>query len=190
MKFTRAFIGAAALCAVAALASCGNSSKNQADVDTTDIAVPVVLTVDKVLADGNEYLNDTITVEGVCTHLCAHGSTKAFLANPDTTAASPMLMCMATEAIGGAFDPSCPEKTLTVSGVLRPNTATASNINAYAERMKAEAEAGHCDTESKAFGTAADLKARLDEQMAKNPEDTVLVIGYYLEALSYALPQE
>lgn len=190
MKFTHLFAGAA-LCvaAVASLASCGNSGKTEVDVDTTDIASASVLTVDSLLADCGKYLNDTVTVEGVCTHLCKHGGTKAFLANPDTTAASPMLLCMATEAMGGAFDPSCPGKTLTVAGIVRPNTVSASTINAHIEHMKSEAEAGHCDTESKAFGTAAELKNRLDAQMQANPEDTVLVIGCYLETLSYALPQ-
>lgn len=190
MKFTHLFLGAA-LCvaATASLASCGNSNKVETDVDTTDLATASVLTVDQLLADCDQYLNDTVTVEGVCTHLCKHGGTKAFLANPDTTAAAPMLLCLATDAMGGAFDPSCPGQTLTLSGIVRPNTVNASVLNAHAERMKSQAEAGHCDTESKAFGTIAELKNRLDAQMQANPEDTVLVIGCYIETLSYALPQ-
>lgn len=188
MKLTHLFIGAALLLAgTAAVTSCG--SKNAANDETDSVEAVVPLTVEEFLAaeftDG-----DTVTVEGLCSHLCKHGGTKAFLTDPDTTKEAQWILCMATDSIGGAFDPTCPGKVLTVTGTVRANTTSVSGINAAAERMKAQQEAGHCDSESKAFGTINQLKAALDSQMAVNPADTTLVLGYYIETTSYTLPVE
>ena len=49
-------------------------------------------------------LTDTVTVEGLCSHLCSHGGRKAFLAGTDTTV---ILRCEATAEMGGAFGPDC-----------------------------------------------------------------------------------
>lgn len=188
MKFTHLFIGAALMMAGAAVAtSCGSKTAASGDADSVEVAAP--LTVNEFLTSDFED-GQSVTVEGLCTHLCKHGGTKAFLTDPDTTKEAQWILCMATDSIGGAFDPTCPGKVLTVTGTVRANTATASGINAAAERMKAQQEAGHCDSESKAFGTISQLKAALDSQMAVNPADTTLVLGYYIEATSYTLPVE
>lgn len=179
--------GAIAMAAVA-FASCG--SKTAGSDEATNEAEVSVLTVDQLLAEPTAHVGDTVTVQGTCSHLCAHGGTKAFLLNPDTTAQAQVLLCMATENIGGAFDPTSPEKVLTVNGIVRANTVSASQIEAAYEAQKAEAEAGHCDTESKAFGTVEELHKRLEAQMAENPADTTVVLGIYIETLSYELPVE
>lgn len=188
MRLTHFFIGAAFLLAgTAALSSCGSKSANETESDSIEVAAP--LAVNEFLASDFED-GQTVTVEGLCTHLCKHGGTKAFLTDTDTTVQAQWVLCMATDSIGGAFDPTCPGKVLTVTGTVRANTASLSGINAAAERLKAQQEAGHCDSESKAFGTIEALKNRLDSQMAVNPADTTLVLGYYIEANSYTLPVE
>lgn len=188
MKLTHFFIGAAFLLAgAAAMSSCGSKTTADTDADGVDEAAP--LAVNEFLASDFED-GQTVTVEGLCTHLCKHGGTKAFLTDTDTTGQTQWVLCMATDSIGGAFDPTCPGKVLVVTGAVRANTASLSGINAAAERIKAQQEAGHCDSESKAFGTVEALKNRLDSQMAVNPADTTLVLGYYIEATSYTLPAE
>ena len=49
-----------------------------------------------------EIVGDTVEFEGLCSHLCKHGGTKAFLVGADT---SLVLRCQATPEIGGAFAP-------------------------------------------------------------------------------------
>lgn len=188
MKFTKLFIASVVALAAAGMAACSGSDKAAENVVDADSVA--VLTVDQVLADPAALAGDTITVEGLCSHLCKHGGTKAFLANPDTTAQVKMLMCVATDAIGGAFDPSCPDKTLTVEGVVTPNTVTLSEVNAMAAKQVAEEEAGHCDAEAKSGNKVLNLKEQMDSMVAANPADTIITIGYYIETLSYGLPQE
>ncbi len=98
-------------------------------------------------------------------------------------------MCVATEAIGGAFDPSCPEKTLTVSGIVTPNVVTRSEVDAMVAKYEKEVAEGHCDAEVRSGNSALGMKARLDSMATVNPADTTLTVGYYIETLSYALPQ-
>ena len=189
MKFTHLFIGAALMMAGAAIAtSCGSKADTAVDADSVEVAAP--LTVEQFLAATDLEDGQDVIIEGLCTHLCKPGGTKAFITDPDTTKEARWVMCMATDSIGGAFDPTCPGKVLTVTGAVRANTVSLSEVKAREEQLKAEQEAGHCDSESKAFGTITALKNRLDSQMAVNPADTTVVLGYYIEATSYTLPVE
>lgn len=184
MKFTNClFIGAMAL-AIAGISSCSGSSK-QADSTIDSIAPAAALSVDSVMADPSALAGDTITIEGLCTHLCKHGGRKAFLANADTTK---MIRCEATPAIGGAFSPDCVGKTLTVRGTWQAQTMGRNQLAQIVEKQAAEND-GHCDTEQKASGSAAEWLKNLDEQIAAGG-DTTIVVGYYLEATSYSVPVE
>lgn len=190
MKFTHMFIAGVFAVSAAGLFSCKGAAKDAAsDADTLDMAEVSVLTVDEILGNPATYEGDTVTVEGVCSHLCQHGGTKAFLANPDTTAETSLLMCVATEAIGGSFDSSAPGKTLTVSGVVTPNKVTYSQIDALVAKKEKEKAEGHCNAEANSGNSVLGMKERLDSMAAANPADTTLTIGYYIETLSYALPQ-
>ena len=66
MKKTSIFSILAVFCMI--MISCGGSSKSAAEA-SADNAV----SVDEVLANADNMLGDTIVVEGVCSHLCAHG---------------------------------------------------------------------------------------------------------------------
>lgn len=186
--YTRLFAIAALLAAAvtgATLSGCSGSKASEASSDTASVTV---LTVDGLMADPAAYADDTVTVEGLCTHLCSHGATKAFLANADN---SVLLRCNATEAIGGAFDSTCVGKTITVSGVVRPQTLGKSRIEALAAaEAKPDTTAdAHCGTDSRATGTATQWLEKLNQQMAAGG-DTTLTVAYYVEALSYSVPVE
>ena len=190
MKLSQFIIAGALAVASTGLMSCGGSGKGaESDADSLSMAALPTITVDRLLANPAEYAGDTVTVEGVCSHLCKHGGTKAFLANPDTTATPSLLMCVATEAIGGAFDPSCPEKAITVSGIVTPNFVTRSEVDAMVAKYEKEVAEGHCDAEARSGNSALGIKARLDSMANVNPADTTLTVGYYIETLSYAIPQ-
>lgn len=151
---------------------------------------PEILSVDSVLSNADALYNDTIMVKGVCKHLCKHGGKKAFLIGSDTTL---FLRCDATDAIGGAFAVDCPGKELTVVGVLTPITLTKSEIEARvaAEIAAAEAEnaEGHCDTDKRANGTAAQWLEKLNAQMAVDANDTILIVGRTLQTTSYTIAE-
>lgn len=176
------FIGALAIAGIG-MTACSGSSK-QSDETADSIAPVKVLSVDSVMADAEALAGDTVTVEGLCTHLCKHGGRKAFLANADTTV---MIRCEATQAIGGAFSPDCVGKDLTVEGVLQAQRLGRSEIVAMVEAQNAATEEGHCDTEQKASGPAAGWLKTLDEQIAAGG-DTTIVVGYYIETSSYTVP--
>ncbi|MBD5202414.1 MAG: hypothetical protein HDS56_00515 [Barnesiella sp.] len=189
MRFTHCIIALAlAFGASVMLGSCGSKAQKE---ESETIAAPEAYSVAAFnAAEFND--GDTVLVDGLCSHLCAHGGTKAFLADADTTVQTPLVLCLATDSIGGAFDAECPGHNITVSGIVRVNSATASEINAAIEKIKAaqEGEEGHCGTEAKAYGTVGQIKARLDEQMAADPADSIVKLGYYIETLSYTLPVE
>lgn len=188
MKTGTRLLAAAMLALAAAGASLTGCSGSKTSDTASDSASVTVLTVDCLMADPAAYADDTVTVEGLCTHLCSHGATKAFLANADT---SLMLRCNATEAIGGAFDSTCVGKIITVSGIVRPQTLGKSRIEALAaaEATPDTTADAHCGTDSRATGTATQWLEKLNAQLAAGG-DTTLTVAYYLEAMSYTVPVE
>ena len=169
--------------ACAGVVGCSKSDSNST-AEVVDGPAVTVFTVDSVLSNIDALAGDTIVVEGYCNHICKHGGKKAFLANADTTA---LLMCVADEQLA-AFAPDCPGQVITVTGVVTPITMGRAALAARAEaEAKAETE-GHCDSEKRANGTAAEKLARLDEQIAAGG-DTTIVCGYYVTTSSYAVPE-
>ena len=173
-----------ALLALVAVA-CGKK-----EADTVEVAP---LTVDEVFASASELLGDTIEVEGVCSHLCKHGGTKAFLLGNDSTA---LLRCQATAEMGGAFAPDCVGDTLTVKGVVCESRIGEAEVAAMEARMAAADSAQQanqaCDTEKKAQGQEGlnSFEARMADYRAKiaarqEAEGKDYLSFYYIEALSY-----
>lgn len=72
-----------------------------------------VYSIDEINAQADSLVNDTISFEGICAHLCKHGGTKAFLMGSDE---SQILMVAAAEA--GNFQPECLNSVVRVSGVI------------------------------------------------------------------------
>ncbi len=182
MKFKHFFlIGALALSA-AGITGCGKSAGNETEV--VEGHEVVALSVDTIAANAAAFYGDTVTVEGVCSHLCKHGGKKAFLVGSDSTV---MLMCVADSNLV-SFAPDCPGKILTVVGVLSPVTVTREELIAKVEAETAKADAGHCDTEQKANGSAAFWLDSLDKQIAAGGDSTI-VVGKYLTATSYMVAE-
>ncbi len=74
----------------------------------------VPMSIDSLMTVAPDIVGDTVEFEGLCSHLCKHGGTKAFLVGADT---SLVLRCQATPEIGGAFAPDCVGKKLLVKGI-------------------------------------------------------------------------
>ncbi len=172
------------------IASCAKSA-TQPEQNAT-------LCVDSLMTEAPALLGDTVTVEGLCSHLCSHGGRKAFLAGTDTTV---ILRCEATAEMGGAFGPDCAGKTIEVRGIVRENRINEEQI-AQMEKMYAAADTATktheaCATDKKAQGQDSidSFEARMADYRAKiaarsEAEGKNYLSFYYLEAISYSIPDK
>lgn len=67
------------------LAFVGCNKQKQDQTATEETEAPAYMEVDALLASADSLIGKTITVQGVCTHLCKHGAKKAFLMGSDDT---------------------------------------------------------------------------------------------------------
>ncbi|WP_297063023.1 hypothetical protein [uncultured Duncaniella sp.] len=208
MKKTSIFSILAVFCMI--MISCGGSSKSDAGA-SADNAV----SVDEVFANADNMLGDTIVVEGVCSHLCAHGGKKAFIAG---AADSIMLRCEAFPLMGEPFPKSVVRRQLQVKGILceervdedaiqemiRRNeeaqaaaaAKAAENGDIAADSTETKTESG-CATERTAKGqrNIVTFEDRINDFRAKiaarqEKEGKPYLSYYYLEAISYdVLPE-
>ena len=197
MKKTSIFTLLAVICMV--MISCGGASKGAAEDSTVE-----ALHVDQVLANPDSYLGDTIVIEGVCSHLCAHGGRKAFIAG---SADSIMLRCEAFPLMGEAFPKSVVRRPLQVKGILREERVDEAAIQEMI-RKNEEAQAAAaantelirdsgCATERTAKGQRNlttfedrinDFRAKIAARQEKEGKDYLSY--YYLDAISYdVLPE-
>ena len=198
-----------AVAASAILYSCGNSSSNSAQETAEDTSA---MTVDQVLSDAQQLVGDTITVEGVCSHLCKHGGRKAFVLG---SADSLLLRCEAYPVMGTPFSKDAIHKPIAVKGILKEERVDENTVaemehqyamlnsqNDAADQFnetteKATEPTGGCDTERAARGQQklnsfadriADYRARIAARNEK--EGKAYLSFYYLEAISYEILPE
>ena len=184
-KFILFISVAAALCA--AMISC---HKNVSGIEPLP-----PLSVDSLMASAEALVDDTVYVEGFCSHLCAHGGRKAFITGADSAI---VLRCEATAEMGGAFSPECAGHNITVRGIVRENrideAAVAEMEAAYAAADTAAKAHQGCATDRKAQGQAnidafaarmADYRARIADRAATTGKNYLSF--YYLEAISYTI---
>lgn len=190
---------------VAIFSACGSKSTSAAGENTESESI----TVDEVLADADSYVGDTINVEGVCSHLCAHGAMKAFIAGSSDTV---MLRCEANPHIGEPFPVRLVRRPVQIKGILaeqRIDSAAVDNMEEQYKAALAKAEAegknatetghegGACATERTAHGQAniTDFNARMEDYRQKiaarnQKEGKPYLSFYYLEAVSYDMLPE
>ncbi|MDE6074795.1 MAG: hypothetical protein K2F80_09395 [Muribaculaceae bacterium] len=199
MKKTLYFLATVAVVFLAT--ACGSSKSQQATEETTD-----ALTVDQVFENPEQYVGDTISIEGICSHLCSQGGKKAFLqGNADNV----QIRCEAFPLMGEPFPKTTIHKPMIVTGVFREqridNNLVAEMEREYNERIQqiaeqqgeesaqraANASVG-CDTERAAQGQK-DLntfKERMDDYRARiaareAAEGKAYLSFYYMDAISF-----
>lgn len=203
------FIALAVIATSTFIYSCGNSSKTSTEVAENEVAT---MSVDQALADASNLVGDTITIEGVCSHLCKHGGRKAFVLGSND---SLLLRCEAYPIMGKPFSKESIHKPVMVTGILKEervdDKAIAEMEHQYAmlnsnddaaaqfgeETEKTAEPTGGCDTERAARGqqnlTAfadriADYRARIAQRNEK--EGKPYLSFYYLETISYKILPE
>lgn len=151
----------AALAAAMFLASCAKTTEK----------AETIYTIDEVYAQADSLLGDTITFQGVCTHLCKHGGRKAFLmgTQSDTvytdndTIIRPRILRVEGAKMGN-FDAACINNIVRVKGVLHTFEYVPEPADNPGEQHGTDGQG--CETEKKA------------------------IKGYYATAISYTIVTE
>lgn len=159
--------------------------------------VQTILQVDDLLDEAENLVDQTVTVEGVCTHICAHGGKKLFLMGSDDTKT---IRVEATDETG-AFSKDCVNSMVSVTGIVKETRID----EAYLAKWKAEektksgeqhGEAGSagCETDQKAqnetpVNTVEERIANFRTRIAQEKEATGKdwLSFYFIEADSYTI---
>ena len=91
----------------------------------------MALSVDNILAEGDSLVGKTVTVEGVCTHICKHGGKKLFMMGTDDTK---MLRAEACEL--GSFPAEVVNSLVSVTGTLEEDRINEATIQRMEEQYK------------------------------------------------------
>ncbi len=164
---TKLMVAAALIAACFIMVSCGNAQKKQAQ--PTEQVAATAMSIDDVMAKAADLVDQTVTIEGVCTHTCSHGAKKMFLVGSDETKT---LRIEAGEL--GAFDTKVVNQNVTVTGTLKEERIDEAYLVDWENRLKADTEEHHgngeggCDTEKNARGeTANTAEGRIADFRAK-----------------------
>ena len=148
------------------LSSCGDGKKQQQAEEAV-----AAMSIDDVMAKAGELVDQTVVIEGVCTHTCSHGAKKMFLVGSDD---SKTLRIEAGEL--GAFDTKVVNNVVTVKGIIKEERIDEAYLVDWENRLKSETEEklgngegeGGCDTEKNSRGETADTpEGRIADFRAK-----------------------
>ena len=150
---TKLMMAALFVAACFTMTSCGGGKKQ---AQTAEQAT--AMSIDEVMAKAADLVEQTVVIEGVCTHTCSHGAKKMFLVGSDD---SKTLRIEAGEL--GAFDTKVVNNVVTVNGILKEERIDEAYLQDWEARVKAQTEEKHgngegeggCDTEKNARGETA-----------------------------------
>ena len=173
--------------ALLAMVSCNNKAKENQNQES---AATVALSVDDILAKGDSLVGKTVTVEGVCTHICKHGGKKLFMMGTDDTK---MLRAEACEL--GSFPAEVVNSLVSVTGTLEEDRIDEATIQRMEEQYKnqsgekhGDGEAG-CESEKKAAGQADinTFEGRRRNFRERLAGKDYYVMSYHINTTSYEI---
>ena len=162
---TKLMMAALLVAACFTMMSCGGGKKQ------AQAAEEVAMSIDEVMEKAASLVEQTVVIEGVCTHTCSHGAKKMFLVGSDD---SKTLRIEAGEL--GAFDTKVVNNVVTVKGIIKEERIDEAYLQDWEARLKAQTEDKHgngegeggCDTEKNARGeTANTTEGRIADFRAK-----------------------
>ena len=164
------------------LSSCGGGKKQQQAEEAV-----AAMSIDDVMAKAGELVDQTVVIEGVCTHTCSHGAKKMFLVGSDD---SKTLRIEAGEL--GAFDTKVVNNVVTVKGIIKEERIDEAYLVDWETRLKNETEEKHgngegeggCDTENPE-GRIADFRAKIAAE--KEATGKEYLSFYHVVAESYEI---
>ncbi|WP_319505213.1 hypothetical protein [Bacteroides graminisolvens] len=195
MKMKKYVVLVVALMAMVGFNSCGNKQQKQQDEDSEQLSDAI--DVDSLLAAADSLTGEEVTVEGVCTHICAHGGGKIFLMGSDDT------QTIRIEAGKvGKFDQKCVNSIVKVTGVLVEQRVDEAYLENWENQLKAataekhgDSDAAGCSTEKQARGETAnspeqriaDFRKKIAARKARDGKEYLSF--YYVEANNYEIQE-
>lgn len=173
--------------------SCGNSSTQTAT--SHEQTVSVAIEVDSLLTHAPSLVNQSVVVEGLCTHTCQHGGTKMFLMGSDE---AHTIRIEAGSKLG-SFDSQCVNQLVRIKGTLKEERIDEaylqqweSEIREQKKKQHGEREAG-CNTEKLARqetahtpeGRIAVFRRKIAQR--KTSENKPYLSFYFIEASHYEI---
>lgn len=150
--------------------------------------------VDECLNNAEKYINKSISIEGICTHICKHGGGKIFIMGSDE---SKTIRIQATKKIG-RFDGDCVNNLVSVEGILKEDRIDETYLQRWEQQVKDQTEEKHgdgeegCSTEKKARGESlssstteriASFRKKIAERKAKEGKEYLSF--YHIECTKY-----
>lgn len=141
---------------------------------------------DDILTNGEQYVGQTVTVEGLCSHLCSHGGRKMFLRGKKG------VLRIESSKATGAFKQECVNEPVKVVGKLCETRIDETYLRNWEERSKAGKGAHDgCETEAAARGDKGNtdqekidnFRKRIAERNAKEGKNYLST--FYVVADSY-----
>ena len=187
---TKLMMAALFIAACFTMMSCGGGKKQAQNAEET------AMSIDEVLEKAADLVEQTVVIEGVCTHTCRHGAKKMFLVGSDD---SKTLRIESGEL--GAFDTKVVNNVVTVKGILKEERVDEAYLQDWEASLKAETEEKHgngdgeggCATEKNARGETAnttegriaDFRAKIAVEKEKTGKEYLSF--YHIVANSYEI---
>ncbi len=114
--------------ATTAFISCATTTKGQMDV----------ITVDNLMQNADDYINDTITVRGFCTSVCNNGGDHMTIMGEDSTA---VIEVRANRELF-SFDTKALYSNVSITGILTENRVSEEFLNDWEFRLDQSLEGG------------------------------------------------
>lgn len=186
-----------ALASVIAFSSCNSNkktseTKNENETET----IQTIVTVDELLANAEQEIDNVVLLEGVCTHICSHGGKKLFLMGDDD---SKTIRVEASDDIG-AFKPESVNSIVKVKGTLKEERIDEAYLTQWEARLAEGVVDEHgedgegCETELKAQGQedldseTARIKDFREKIAVRNETEGKNYLSfYYVEAIEYTI---
>ena len=153
-----------AVCFIAAcvtMMSCGGGKKQSQAAEEV-----AAMSIDEVMEKAIDLVEQTVVIEGVCTHTCSHGAKKMFLVGSDDTKT---LRIEAGEL--GAFDTKVVNNVVTVKGTLKEERIDEAYLQDWEARLKAQTEEKHGNGEGEG---GCDTKRTLVVKLPIHPKAVLL----------------
>ena len=187
---TKLMMAALFVAACFTMMSCGGGKKQAQNAEE------VAMGIDEVMEKAADLVEQTVVIEGVCTHTCSHGAKKMFLVGSDD---SKTLRIEAGEL--GAFDTKVVNNVVTVKGIIKEERIDEAYLQDWEARLNAQTEEKHgngdgeggCDTEKNARGETAnttegriaDFRAKIAAEKEKTGKEYLAF--YHVVANSYEI---
>lgn len=142
---------------------CQSGKKSNKQANPSEQTSSQLLQIDDLLGKAESLNGKEVEIEGVCTHICAHGGGKIFLMGSDDTQT---IRVEAGEKIG-SFKPQAVNNIVRVKGKLVEERIDEAYLAQWEETLKSQTAPKHGDSEA---GCSSEQKARGETVAATQQE--------------------